>query len=281
MKKIMVQMFFKCDPIVIKRFVRIIFLLMVMIVEATSASVKANAKSKIPHIVFLISEDPDNYEAHLTIPAFAKSLSESGRYKTSVLQGSSKRTSYRFPNFEILKEADLVVVFARRLALPKEQMDILKQYLKNGGGLVGIRTANHAFTLLKGEVTETGFVQWPEFVSTVLGCENRGYGPATAKTEVKVNESFENHEILKDIGDKSWVSDGNLYLVAPLLDRNAKVLLHGLSDQKSQPIAWTRQYGKSRVFYTSLGYPSDFKNQNFIKLLENAMDWTLNRSDKH
>lgn len=274
-------MFFKCDPIVIKRFVRIIFLLMVMIVEATSASVKANAKSKIPHIVFLISEDPDNYEAHLTIPAFAKSLSESGRYKTSVLQGSSKRTSYRFPNFEILKEADLVVVFARRLALPKEQMDILKQYLKNGGGLVGIRTANHAFTLLKGEVAETGFVQWPEFVSTVLGCENRGYGPATAKTEVKVNESFENHEILKDIGDKSWVSDGNLYLVAPLLDRNAKVLLHGLSDQKSQPIAWTRQSGKSRVFYTSLGYPSDFKNQNFIKLLENAMDWTLNRSDKH
>ncbi len=277
----MVQMFFKCDPIVIKRFVRIIFLLMVMIVEATSASVKANAKSKIPHIVFLISEDPDNYEAHLTIPAFAKSLSESGRYKTSVLQGSSKRTSYRFPNFEILKEADLVVVFARRLALPKEQMDILKQYLKNGGGLVGIRTANHAFTLLKGEVAETGFVQWPEFVSTVLGCENRGYGPATAKTEVKVNESFENDEILKDIGDKSWVSDGNLYLVAPLLDRNAKVLFHGLSDQKSQPIAWTRQYGKSRVFYTSLGYPSDFKNQNFIKLLENAMDWTLNRSDKH
>ncbi len=274
-------MFFKCDPIVIKRFVRIILLLMVMIVEATSASVKANAKSKIPHIVFLISEDPDNYEAHLTIPGFAKSLSESGRYKTSVLQGSSKRTSYRFPNFEILKEADLVVVFARRLALPKEQMDILKQYLKNGGGLVGIRTANHAFTLLKGDVAETGFGQWPEFVSTVLGCENRGYGPATAKTEVKVNESFENHEILKDIGDKSWISDGNLYLVAPLLDRNAKVLLHGLSDQKSQPIAWTRQYGKSRVFYTSLGYPSDFKNQNFIKLLENAMDWTLNRSDKH
>ncbi len=277
----MVQMFFKSDPVVISRFVRLMFLLMAMVIGSSSASAKANLNSKIPHIVFLISEDPDNYEAHISMPAFAKSLSESGRYKTSVLQGSSNRTSYRFPNFEIVKEADLIVVFARRLALPNEQMDLLKEYLKNGGGLVGIRTANHAFTLLKGEAPVKGFEQWPEFVSTVLGCENRGYGPASAKTEVQVNEHFENHEILKGIGDSKWVSDGNLYLVAPLLDKNAKVLLRGLSDQKSQPIAWTRRYGKSRVFYTSLGYPTDFKNQNFIKLLENAMDWTLNKSAKH
>src|SRR5690606_20799434 len=273
-------MFFKRYPKVINRLVRLIILLIVMDV-GMSTSAFAIAKSKIPHIVFLISEDPDNYGAHLTIPAFAKSLSETGQYKTTVLLGRSNRTSYRFPNFEIVKEADLVVVFARRLALPSEQMDILKKYLQNGGGLVGIRTANHAFTLLKGEVAENGFEQWPEFVSTVLGCENRGYGLATAKTVVQVNERFSDHEILKGIQYRNWVSDGNLYLVEPLLDRNAQVLLQGLSDQKSQPIAWTRHYGKSRVFYTSLGYPSDFKNENFIKLLVNAMDWTLNKNAKH
>lgn len=273
-------MFFKRYPIVINRLVRLIILLIVMDV-GMSTSAFAIAKSKLPHIVFLISEDPDNYGAHLTIPAFAKSLSETGQYKTTVLLGSSNRTSYRFPNFEIVNKADLVVVFTRRLALPSEQMDILKKYLQNGGGLVGIRTANHAFTLLKGEVAENGFEQWTEFVSTVLGCENRGYGLATAKTVVQVNERFLDHEILKGIQYRNWVSDGNLYLVEPLLDRNAQVLLQGLSDQKSQPIAWTRHYGKSRVFYTSLGYPSDFKNENFIKLLENAMDWTLNKNAKH
>jgi type 1 glutamine amidotransferase len=33
--------------------------------------------------------------------------------------------------------------------------------------------------------------------------------------------------------------------------------------------------GKSRVFYTSLGHVDDFKNPQFVRLLGNAVLWTL------
>ncbi|MVZ61173.1 ThuA domain-containing protein [Sphingobacterium humi] len=249
-------------------------LVFVMIVLGAFAQSCVSSKAnKPPHIVFLISEDPDNYEAHLSIPAFADSLSESKLYKTTVLKSEGQRTASSFPNFELIKDADLVVLFARRLALPAAQMDLLKNYLNNGGNLVGIRTANHGFTLLKGEKPAEGYVEWPAFVPEVLGCENRGYGPATAKTTVQVKEEQLNHELLNGIAVPQWQSDGNLYLVAPLVDQQANLILEGTSDQKTEPIAWTRQYGNSRVFYTSLGYPTDFKNPHFIKLLENAMAW--------
>ena len=225
------------------------------------------------HIVFLISEDPDNYDAHLTIPEFANNLTTTKKYKTTVLKGESKRTSYRFPNFEILKEADLVVVFARRLALATDQMAILKNYFQAGGGLIGIRTANHAFTLLPGEKAEEGYEQWPEFVPDVLGCMNRGYGLASNKTRVLLEENAAKHDVLLGITQNNWVSDGNLYLVDPLLAKDAKILLTGISDHQKEPIAWCRQYGQSRIFYTSLGYPTDFKNKNFIRMLTGAIAW--------
>lgn len=251
---------------------QLLVFVMIALGAFAQSCVSKNA-SKPPHIVFLISEDPDNYEAHVSIPAFAQTLSDSKLYSTTVLKSEGQRTASSFPNFELIKDADLVVLFARRLALPAAQMDLLKNYLNNGGNLVGIRTANHGFTLLKGEKPAEGYVEWPAFVPEVLGCENRGYGPATAKTAVRVKEEQLNHELLNGIAVPQWQSDGNLYLVAPLVDQQANLILEGTSDQKTEPIAWTRQYGNSRVFYTSLGYPTDFKNPHFIKLLENAMAW--------
>jgi type 1 glutamine amidotransferase len=44
-----------------------------------------------------------------------------------------------------------------------------------------------------------------------------------------------------------------------------------------EPIAWTNRYGKSRIFYTSLGHEDDFKNENFVRLLANAVEWCLAR----
>lgn len=233
-----------------------------------------NHVTKPPHIVFLISEDPDNYEAHLTIPVFAKQLETELRYQVTVLQGTGERHAYKFPKLEVLQKADLVVVFARRLALPKKQMKLLKSYLKKGNPLVGIRTANHAFSVREGNILST-HTDWWDFVPDILGCENRGYGPVEPGTEVQVVPTAKNHPVLEGTNLDSWHSEGNLYLVAPLLDKSATVLLEGQADGKTEPIAWTRMAGKNRVFYTSLGYPSDFKNAGFRQLLINGIQWTL------
>lgn len=227
-----------------------------------------------PHIVFLVSEDPDNYEAHLTIPVFAQQLKKELGYQVTVLQGKEERHAYEFPGFEVLQEADLVVVFARRLALPKKQMALFQEYLKRGKPLVGIRTANHAFAVREGNIPNT-HTDWWDFVPDILGCENRGYGPVEPGTDVRVVPTAKDHPILEMTSLDQWHSEGNLYLVAPLLDQDATVLLEGHADGKTEPIAWTRMAGSSRVFYTSLGYPSDFNNSGFQLLLVNGIQWAL------
>lgn len=227
------------------------------------------------HIVFLISEDPDNYEAHKTIPPFAEMLEKEEGFQVTVLKGKGERSSYEFPGLEVLSEADLVVVFCRRLALPDKQLDLIKQYLKKGKPLVGIRTANHAFSV-RDEKIPKGYQDWWDFVPDILGSENRGYGPVAPGTDVSIAPGAKNHPIVEGIEPAQWHSEGNMYLVAPLLDKNAVVLLTGTVGDKTEPIAWTRMAKKSRIFYTSLGYPKDFEVQQFKQLLINGIKWTLN-----
>lgn len=80
---------------------------------------------------------------------------------------------------------------------------------------------------------------------------------------------------MSNIKPTHWHSEGNVYLVAPLLDKKAIILLTGKVNDITQPIAWTRTAGKSKVFYTSLGYPADFEIAQFYTLIVNAIKWAL------
>lgn len=228
-------------------------------------------KVKKPHIVFLISEDVDNYEADRTIPVFTKLLKED--YQTTVLIGTGNRNSYYFPNLEVVKDADLLVVFCRRLALKPLQLNMIKEYLSQGKPLVGIRTANHAFSLR--EEIEEGYEDWWDFVPEILGCENRGYGEESLGTEVNMNAELASHPILQGV-PAQWHSVGNVYKVAPLIDENALPLLTTQIDDQKEPIAWVRLTAEQgRVFYTSLGHPKDFEFEGFQQLLLNGIKWAL------
>lgn len=229
------------------------------------------------HIVFLISEDPDNYEAPRTISAFAEYLRQNHRFKVTVLLGEGPRTAFRFPGLEAISQADLLVVFARRIALTHEQLGMIKNYLKQGKPLVGIRTANHAFSLR--EPVASGHEAWAEFVPEILGCENRGYSQEDLGTEVSVVPDVKDHPVLKGIELSGWHGKGSTYLVAPLLDQKANVLLTAKVKDKNvpEPVTWTRVTAdNSRVFYTSLGYPTDFELPQYRTLLTNGIYWALN-----
>jgi type 1 glutamine amidotransferase len=251
--------------------------LAIFAIVTSHAGERTELKDKNPkaHVVFLISEDPDNYQATSTIPIFADSLTRKYGFKVTVLLGEGERTSFIFPGLEVISEADLVVVFCRRVALPHSQLALIKNYLKQGKPLVGIRTAHHAFSAV-GQIAN-GHQAWPEFPADILGCENRGYGPTELGTDVSVVSEVKNHSILRSLTQPQWHSKGNTYHVAPLLDSNAVVLLTGSVKGKVEPIAWIRQTpDRNRVFYTSLGYPADFLDPQFTNLLSNGIHWALN-----
>lgn len=258
--------------------IEILGILLILTLSLGCQSSVSPAKEQ-KRVVFLVSEDPDNYEADQTIPVFARQLENKFKIRTRVLVAEGEQTSAVFPGIEVLDSADLLVVFCRRLALPENQMDRIQDFVKDGKPVLGIRTAHHAFSVLSEEVP-VEYVDWQSFAEEVLGCENRGYGPVGTGTEINVVTRQVNHPIIQGVSDPYWRTDGNLYKVAPLLDPEAQILLTGLipGSEQYEPVAWTRKndYG-GHVFYTSLGYPADFEDKDYIKILNQAIAWLLHQ----
>ncbi len=229
-----------------------------------------------PRIVFLVSKDPLNYEAHLTIPRYAENLKKNGHFKVKVLESKGDRRQAHIPNINAIKKADLLVVFCRRLALKPAQIEVLKNHVRQGKPVVGIRTSSHGFSIRDSMVE--GYVDWWDFVPDVLGAENRGYEPEELGSKIDVVEANKDHQILKGITIEGWKSNGQVYKVAPLIDQSATVLLTGSTVNVTEPFAWTRttQYG-GNVFYTTLGYPDDFDNPKYVTLLTNGIKWALDK----
>lgn len=254
---------------IIRKLIAIVVLFAAVVINTASAELPA----KKAHIVFLITKDTNNYEAHITIPVFAEKLRKEHGFNVTVLLGEGEHGSYRYPNVDALSSADLLVVFARRIALPHDQMKVIKDYINRGKPVVGIRTANHAFKV-NGRI-EQGFEDWFEFVGEVLGCENKGYGPQEDGAEMSVVPEAVGHPIVKGLVPAQWHGNGSLYLVE-LLDKQATVLMQGKHKDNSQPVAWTRTAAAgNKVFYTSLGYPTDFSLSQFNMLLINGIKWAL------
>ena len=73
-------------------------------------------------------------------------------------------------------------------------------------------------------------------------------------------------------GVAPFKSNGSLYK-NPNVAADVTVLLTGSVPGQSEPVAWVREKDGRRVFYTSLGHPDDFKDENFTRLLVNALAW--------
>lgn len=241
-------------------------------------SIAPPEQSDPPRLLFLVAEDPNNYEAHRTIPPFARRLEKSEGWSTTVIQGRGDLNAFEFPGLEAaLAKADLLVIFFRRAALRPAQMNAIKNYLAEGKPLVGIRTANHAFSVHH-QAAAQGFVDWWDFVPDYFGHKNAGYGKLEDGTAVTPEPGAEAHPILKGVKPLAWQSKGSLYRVLPLLDEKAVVLLQGSDGKEKQPVAWTRssRHG-GRIFYTSLGYPDDFSQPPFQTLLRNGLSWAMGK----
>jgi len=228
------------------------------------------AEDRRPHVAFLVSDD--HYQADKLLPQFAQWLTEKYDCYTSVMHGLGKQYIH---GIDELEAADCLVLYIRRLALPDFQLEKVKRYLSSGKPLVALRTASHAFALRGNTQPPAGHAQWPEFDHEVLGGNYRNH---TAKpgTEIEVLPEAQAHPIVAGLPVKTWVSEGTLYLVSPLRE-DAQVLMLGRQGTISEPVTWVRQYQGGRIFYTSLGHPSDFQQPMFRQLLVNAIFWSINR----
>lgn len=108
------------------------------------------------HIV-LISGD-EEYRSEEALPQLAKILADENGFTCTVLFEINPNTGEiapdehnNIPGLQALDHADLMIIQTRYRALPDDQMKHIDDYLKSGKPVIGLRTATHAFSGLKGE----------------------------------------------------------------------------------------------------------------------------------
>src|SRR5438128_2569876 len=212
-----------------------------------------------PTIVLISGEY--EYKSAETLPALKKHLETRHGFHCVYLERSKGED---IPGLDALDNADLVILFVRRMTLPEAQLGKFKKYLDSGKPLIGLRTASHAFE------------NWAEFDHEVLGGNyHMHYGDKLIATISMVPEAAD-HPILNGV-EKEFVAGGSLYRNAPLPRSSAVLLTGSVNNQAPEPVAWTHSYRGARIFYTSLGHPKDFENPSFKRMLVNAVFWTLKR----
>ena len=159
---------------------------------------------------------------------------------------------------ENLESCDVAIFFTRRLQIDGISLDAVKKYVKSGKPLIGIRTASH------------GFQNWLEMDKEVFGGDYKGHFGAKMVCDIRIAEKARDHPVVRGVA--AFKSNGSLYK-NPSIAQDVTVLLTGAIPNQSEPVAWVREKDGRPVFYTSLGHPDDFKDENFTRLLVNALEW--------
>ena len=204
--------------------------------------------------------------------------------------------SSNIQGLDLLRTADLLIVFLRFQDFPDAEMRHVVDYLDRGGPIVGLRTATHAFQIQRPDApflkyTWKGVEGYPGgFGRQILGeTWVSHYGTNHKQSSALVLDPAQaSHPILRGVKNV-WVESGG-YTADPMPGSVVLVrgrILNGMTpdsppaaDKKELPVAWTRTYRgasgrEGRVFTTTHGASEDFRNEGFRRMLVNAVLWAV------
>ncbi|HVR85361.1 MAG TPA: ThuA domain-containing protein [Planctomycetota bacterium] len=145
--------------------------------------------------------------------------------------------------------------------------EALLEYVRGGGGFVCIH--NGMATLMKyppyGEMVGASFDGHPWDQEIGIRVEDSEH-PSTAH----LGKSFRIKDEIYQL--KNWKRENVHVLLS--VDPGTVELGKGKREDKDYALAWTRAYGKGRVFYTALGhYPEVWKDERFLKHVAEGIRW--------
>lgn len=252
-----------------------------------------------PHIVFVIGDE--EYRSEESMPMLAQILKRELNAKVTLCYSLDSlgfidpNRSDHIEGLEALETADLMVMFTRFRALPDQQLKYIINYAESGKPMVGFRTTTHAF-LYKNDSTKTHLNnEWPTEVFGQQWITHHGHFDDGQHPLTKVTITNKNHPVAKNVAPfeaYSWLyhvdgGDWKLYGDSdPFLEGTSLKSGHEQNNRLDKfpltnPVAWTKSYdgkkGNSKVFFTTLGHPFDWKNQNMRQLALNGIYWALDK----
>lgn len=237
------------------------------VIIAIAAPVRAGQATKVPIPPVKVSmySGATEYHSDQTLARLKDYLEQNCDVRCTLNDVTDWHT---LPGVDQLETCDVMLVFTRRVELPPEQMEKVKKYMESGRGVVGIRTASHAFQT------------WLAFDHEVLGGDYHNHVKDDKLARLTIPAAARDHPVLA--GVEPFTTMGKLYK-NPHIAPDDTVLLSAKSDDDAEPVAWARvrsEHHNQRVFYTSLGVPEDFDNPNFRRLIANAILWTAGRAPR-
>lgn len=258
----------------------------------------AEGSDNRPLIVFVTGDE--EYRSEESMPMLAKLAERELGARTRVLYAVDSagyvnpNVNDNIPGLEVLDSADMMVAFLRWRALPADQAKYITDFAESGKPMVGFRTSTHTFKYPEGDSLERLNNDWPTAIwgqqwIVHHGHFDDGHDPLTQVMLTTAPPA--NQEILDGVEPfpaYSWLYhvDGGEWA----LNKNTQVLLKGKSLRSKQeaagkldqypienPVAWTNNYNGARVFFTTLGHPYDWKNENMRRLALNGMAWAMER----
>ena len=261
------------------------------------------------HIVFVSGDE--EYRSEESMPMLAKILAVHHGFKCTVLFAIDEQTGEinplildNIPGLEMLKDADLMVMFLRFRELPDDRMKLIIDYTNSGKPIVAFRTSTHPFFYKKNKDSPYAKYTFNNKDAAFKG----GYGRQVLgetwinhyghhqkeSTRGLIAKGMEDHPLVRGVGEIWGPSD--VYGLTTLAGTCTPVIighvLKGMDpsdepnpDKKALPVAWTKTYtgdlGKaSKVFTTTMGHGDDFKDADFRRLMVNACYWGMDMSGK-
>ena len=219
-------------------------------IEATMKEIKPEVTPKKPRKILVYSKPSGFKHASIkTCDKMLKVMAEKTKAFTVEFGDISKFTP------ETLKTYD-AVLFNNTTKCEKDFKDpatreALLNYIKNGGGYIGIHSASDA-----------GYPQWPEYTKMVGGTFD-GH-PWNAGGTWGIRNEDPKNPILKPFDGKNFKIKDELYkykeydrsTMRVLLSIDVEVSPKGKKERqdKDHALVWVKNYGKGRIFFSSLGH---------------------------
>jgi scyllo-inositol 2-dehydrogenase (NADP+) len=176
-------------------------------------------------------------------------LAGSGRYDLTVSDDRAVLEKH-------LDAYDAVMIYTCGGKFAPAQQAALVKFVRGGGGLVGVHSAN----AVAGECGD---------YLALLGSQFATH-PADQKFE-QVHIVDKAHQATCRLADFSLVEE--LYVLKDVAD-DVHVLAETMYESRPMPVMYTRTVGKGRVFYTALGHGvRQWKLSHFQRTLLHGLDW--------
>jgi predicted dehydrogenase/type 1 glutamine amidotransferase len=184
-------------------------------------------------------------------------LDTTGRYSVTITKDRNDLKA------RSLKRFDAVAVYTDSGKLEAAQQDGLVDFVKKGGRLLGLHSAT---------------ASWQKNAKYIdmIGSSFATHGPIL---DFPVNIVDNDHVITNRMVDFRVMDE--FYILEKYDPSQVEVLATAQWKGKTHPMAYTKEYGEGKIFYTALGHDERvFNHPEYQKLVIRGLDWTFGRKEK-